>query len=1015
MRKLIRSYPNGESVLQKKIFGIFKPTMLLLLICFMLLYSAIPALAQQARKVNGTVYDNQSQPIPGASVLIKGTFNGTSTDLEGKFTMDVSGPDAILVFSFLGYAPQEIAVGSQNVINVTLLEDVKSLGEVVVVGYGTQRKKDVTGAVAVISSDEFKDRPNTQFGYAIEGKAAGVQVIRPSGQPQAGFSIRIRGTSTITAGSEPLYLVDGVPTTSINEINPADIESMTVLKDASAAAIYGSSGSNGVVLITTKRGGNHKTKVSFDTYFGTSKVAKKLDVLNGDQYKALVTEMGQTTDWSLYTKANGNLINNNWQDQAFRTAHSQNYQLGITGGNENTNFYISGSWMKQEGIEITNELSRYNFKTNLDHKVNKFLKVGTSLSYNRWRDVSVNETGRWGAINSLITGAPVTNVYNSDGTFAVNPFITDLENPVGLILQNEHAYVNARFLGNVYAEISPIQDLKFRTMFGYEQLNGTYNAWVDPYRSVGGRNYQGVADLNTNQKIYWISENTLTYNKTFDKHNLTALAGFVASETDYNSSDINARGFGGSAVQTVNGGSTRTVIAGTSQRRNVSFISRVNYGYDDRYLLTANFRADASTVFSATNNVWGYFPSFSAGWRISKEKFFTGLDFINDLKLRAGYGEVGNDQVGDYASYGLVNAGSIYVNDGNVIPGTSPVTLENKNLKWETTKQTNIGLDVAFLESRVLFTTDYYIKKTTDMLLDRPIPASVGLPANTATKNIGEMENRGIEFQVTSNNLSSDNELKWTTDFNISFNKSTINSLDGGTIKVGNITDRGTCAIAQEGQPLGMFYGYIFDGVDPATGNSIYRDLDTIPGLSDGDKTIIGNANPDYTWGLTNTLTYKGWSFSFFFQGVHGNDIFNASRIETEAMSIEANQLATVANRWTTPGQITDVPRAIYGDFTNSLTSSRFIEDGSFVRLKSVSLGYEFPKEITSKLKMSRLYLYVSSENLLTFTKYSGFDPEVSVYSLGGFTNSEKNIAPGVDYGTYPQSREFLIGLNVTF
>jgi TonB-linked SusC/RagA family outer membrane protein len=1015
MTKLIRSYPLGEHILPKQNFGILKPTLLFLLTILMLILTIMPVSAQQSRKVTGTVTNLQSQPIPGASIVLKGTFIGTSTDADGKFTIDVSGQDAILVVSFLGYAPQEVAVGSQNVINVNLVEDVKSLSEVVVVGYGTQRKKDVTGAVAVLGSEEFKDRPNTQFGYAIEGKAAGVQVIRPSGQPQAGFSIRVRGTSTITAGSEPLYLVDGVPTTSINEINPADIESMTVLKDASAAAIYGSSGSNGVVLITTKRGGNQKTKVSFDTYFGTSKVAKTLDVLNGEQYKALVTEMGQTTDWSLYTNPDGSLINSNWQDQAFRTAYSQNYQLGVTGGNENTNFYISGSWMKQEGIEITNELSRYNFKTNLDHKVNKNLKVGTSISYNRWRDVSVNETGRWGAINSLITGAPVTNVYNSDGTFCVNPFIPDLENPIGLILQNEHSYVNARFLGNIYAEISFLNDFKFRSMFGYEQLNGTYNAWVDPYRSVAGRNYQGVADLNTNQKVYWISENTLSYNKTFDKHSLTALAGVVTSETEYNSSEINARGFGGSAVQTVNGGSTRTVVASTSQRRNVSFISRVNYGYDDRYLLTANFRADASTVFSATDNVWGYFPSFSAGWRISKEKFFTGLDFINDLKLRVGYGEVGNDQVGDYASYGLVNAGSVYVNEDNVIPGTSPITLENTNLKWETTKQTNIGLDIAFLENRVLFTTDYYIKKTTDMLLDRPIPASVGLPGNTATKNIGEMENRGYEFQISSNNLSPDNELKWTTDFNISFNKSEIISLDGGTIKVGNITDRGTCAIAQEGQPLGMFYGYIFDGVDPATGNSIYRDLDDDGALSDGDKTIIGNSNPDYTWGLTNTLSYKGWSFNFFFHAVQGNDIFNASRIETEAMSIEANQLATVANRWTTPGQITDVPRATYGDFTNSLTSSRFVEDGSFVRLKSISLGYEFPKQIISKLNMSRLYVYVSSENLLTFTKYSGFDPEVSVYSLGGFSNSEKNIAPGVDYGTYPQSREFLIGLNITF
>ena len=973
---------------------------------FLLLIVQTGLLAQNSN-VKGIVKTNDGTTLPGVTVVVKGTSTGTTTGADGQFSLSTPA-DATLVFSFIGFATTEVAVAGKSQIEVTLTESATNLSEVVVMGYGTQQKKDVTGAVASVTSKEFKDRPNTQLGYALEGKVAGVQVVRPSGQPQAGFTIRVRGTSTITAGSEPLYIVDGVPTTSVNQINPSDIESMSILKDASAASIYGASGSNGVVIITTKRGGNQKTKVTFDTYMGSSKVWRKLDVLNATQYKELVSEMGQTTDWSLYP------YNSYWQDQAFRTGHQQSYQLGVSGGNENTNYYISGSWMKQEGIEITNVVDRYNFKTNLDHSVSKVLKVGTSISYNRWRDVSVNETGRWGAINSLITGAPVTEVYNADGTFAANPFIPDLENPIALLLANDHAYVNARFLGNVYAEISPIQDLKFRTMFGYEQNNGTYTGWVDPYRSREGRNFQGIADLNTNQMTYWISENTLTYTKNFKKNNLTALAGFVVSQNDLNSSNINAKGFGGSAIQTVNGGSTRTATAGITQRRNAAFLSRVNYGYDDKYLLTANFRADASTVFSATDNVWGYFPSFSAGWRISKEDFFTGLDFINDLKIRAGYGEVGNDQVGNYASYGLVSAGAFYVYGGDVVPGTSPVTLENKNLKWETTKQTNFGLDFAFLDNRILFTTDYYIQKTTDMLLNRPIPASVGLPSSTATKNIGEMENRGFEFQVTSHNLNSQNELKWTTDFNISFNKSKIISLDGGTIKVGNISDRGSVAIAQEGQPLGLFFGYISDGVDPATGDMIYRDLDESGTVSDGDKTIIGNANPKYTFGLTNTFTYKGWSFSFFFQGVQGNDIFNATRIETEGLSMETNQLATVLDRWTTPGQITEIPRATYGDFTNSLISSRFIEDGSFVRLKSLSLGYELPKSIISKLNMSRLYLYISSENLLTFTIYSGFDPEVSVYGLSS-NNTEKNIAPGVDYGTYPQSRDFLVGLNVTF
>ncbi len=1006
MAKLLFSYPHEEGFLQKKSKGIIKPIFILLFSCILIMIGVLPVMAQQTRTIKGIVTDKLTQPVPGANVVVKGTSNGTITDVNGKFAVEVSGPDAIIVISYLGYAPQEITVGNQENIDVTILEDAQNIDEVVVLGYGTQKKKDVTGAVSVLSSKEFDERPNTQFGNAIEGKAPGVQVIRPSGQPQAGFSIRVRGTSTITAGSEPLYLVDGVPTTSINEINPADIESMTILKDASSTAIYGASGSNGVVLITTKRGGNQKTKISFDTYLGTSKVWKNLDVLNASQYKDLMTEMGQTVDWNLYP------YNNNWQDKVFRTAHSQNYQLSATGGNENTNFYVSSSWMKQEGVVITNQVDRLTFKTNLDHKVGKILKIGTSISYNRWKDVDVNENWKYGAINSIITGAPVTDVYNADGTFAINPFIQDLENPVALIIKNEHAYINNRFNGNVYAEVNILESLKFRSMFGYEQLNSTYNSWVDPYRSREGRGFDGLASLANSQKSYWISENTLTFNKIIDKHSLNALVGFVTSATNSDNSSIDARGFGSDGVHTVNGGSERNASAWVSERRNVSFLSRVNYGYDDKYLFTANFRADASSVFGATNNVWGYFPSFSAGWRISKENFFSGLDFINDLKLRAGWGEVGNDQVGDYASYGLVSTGGFYVSNGSVVSGTYQSTMENKNLKWETTKQSNIGFDLAALDNRILFTTDFYIKNTMEMLLDRPIPASLGIPGDVATKNVGEMQNQGIEFMVESKNLV--NTLKWNTSFNISFNRSEVVSLDGGTIKVGYISDRGDVAVAMENQPLGLFYGYVSDGVDPATGDMKYRDLDNSGDLSDGDKTIIGNSNPKFTWGLTNTFSYKNWNLSFFIQGVQGNDIFNATRIETEGLMDETSQLATVLNRWTTPGQVTDIPRATYGDNTNSLISSRFVEDGSYIRLKSLTLGYDFSKNLLSKLKMNRLYLYLTCENLLTFTKYSGFDPEVSLYSRSS-DNSLKNIAPGVDYGTYPQSRDIIFGLNITF
>ena len=961
---------------------------------------------QNGKKITGTVKDSNGQPIPGASVVIKGSTNGTVTDLNGSFTLTEIPPEAILRFSFVGMKPQEIGIGNKTAINVLLTEETIGLDEVVAIGYGTTRKKDLTGAVATVSSKEFEGRENSQFGNALVGKIAGVQVSKPSGQPQAGYNIRIRGTSTITAGSEPLYIVDGVPTTSINEINSADIESMTVLKDASSAAIYGASGSNGVVLITTKRGGNEKTKVTVNAYNGFASVWKKQDVLDATQYKALMSEMGQSTDWSLYP------YNSNWQDQAFRTARTQNYQVGISGGNEKTNYYISGAYLNQEGVVITNKLERYNFKVNLDHQVSDRIKVGTSISYNKWKDVEVNENRKYGSVIAMLTGAPVTNVYNTDGTFAINPFIQDLENPVALLLKNEHSYQNYRFNGNFYGEVKILEGLKFRSMLGVEQLNSTYNSWVDPVRSREGRGFKGIAELSNAQTSYWISENTLTYTKIIDKHSLSAVAGYVGSDKKYQSDYINAKGFGSSAVQTVNAGATRTADASTSQRRNSAALGRLNYSYADRYLLTANFRADGSSVFG-TNHKWGYFPSFSGGWRISNESFFKGFEAVSDLKLRAGWGTVGNDQVGDFSSYGLVTPGSFYVFQGSVVPGTSVSSIENKDLKWEMTKQTNIGVDVSFLQSRINLSTDYYIKKTSDMLLNSPIPASVGIPSNTATKNVGAMENKGLEFQVSSKNLI--HELKWNTDFNISFNKSKITHLDKGVpIKLGYISDRGNVAIAQEGQPLGMFFGYVSNGVDPQTGNLIFADLDKTGTLTDGDQTIIGNANPKYTFGLNNTLNYHNWTFSLFIQGVQGNQIFNATRIESEGLFDEGNQLTTTLTRWKTAGQITNMPKADFGNNHNSLISSRYIEDGSYIRVKAATLGYELPKGLTDHLKMNKLYLYITAENLFTFTKYSGMDPEVSVYGRSA-DNALKNIAPGVDYGTYPQARSFLFGLNLTF
>lgn len=965
--------------------------------------------AQENITIRGTVRNNSGRPLAGVSVIIEGTGKGTMTGSLGEYRLNDVDENASLTFSYIGYSIKNIPVQGRRTINVVLQESSTGLNEVVVIGYGTQKKKDITGAVSVISGKELEDRPNTQFGYSIEGKTAGVQVLRSSGQPQSGFAIRIRGTSTITAGSEPLYIVDGVPTTSTNEINPADIESLTILKDASSAAIYGASGANGVVLITTKRGKNQKTKINLSAYTSFSNAWKKVPVLNGPQYIDLMTEMGLSpaSGWGSFAN-----VNTDWQDLVFRTGHSNNINLSARGGNANTQYYVSGSVLQQQGIVINNSVQRANFKVNLDHKLNNIFKIGTSISYNKWADVDVSENSRNGVIFGLITGVPVIKPMNPDGTYASNPLIADVENPVASAYGSDHKWNNSRFNGNTYIEATVLQGLTLRSMFGYEETSGAYNAFVNPFQTREGRTWSGIADQSMNQNKYWISENTATYDTKFKESNLTLLAGFVTSKTASNSLGEHATGFGGSAVTTVNGGAVHTLSdAGISERSNASFLSRINYTYANKYLLTANFRADASSVFGPDNR-WGYFPSFSAGWRISNENFFKNITVLNDLKLRVGWGQVGNDQIAPYSYMGLVDPSSNYVIDNAPTPGTAPTSLENAALKWETTEQLNIGLDASIFKSRITLSADYYVKKTKDLLLRVPIPASVGIPSNIALENAGKIENRGLEFQLSSKNLV--NKFKWNTDFNISFNHNKVLDMVGTFIKVGSIESRGNTSIAQEGLPLGTFWGYIYDGVDPQTGNAVYRDTDKSGDINENDKTVIGNANPKYSFGMTNSFSYKNFTLDVFVQGIEGNQIFNATRVLSEGMTDGKSQSAAVLKRWTTAGQITNIPRQSLNDpgipdpTYNSLISSRYIENGSYIRVKSVTLGYNLPEGIRNKLRMSNCLIYVTGENLLTATKYSGFDPEVSAFGAS-------NTAPGVDFGTYPQSRDILIGINVTF
>ncbi|MEN8120129.1 MAG: SusC/RagA family TonB-linked outer membrane protein, partial [Bacteroidota bacterium] len=715
----------------------------------------------------------------------------------------------------------------------------------------------------------------------------------------------------------------------------------------------------------------------------------------------LMDELGLATDWSLYTE------NTDWQNEVLRQAAFNSYQLSLSGSDEKTNYYVSGNWTKNDGVVRNNTADRYSGKINFDRQINSWLKAGTSILYSKWHDINIIDNigaGRGGVILGMISAPPVIGIYHDDGTFTGNPLQASWENPVASTDAPEQDYYQTRFMGNAYLEANILKDLKFKTLVSLDNANGQYNYFLDPYRTDWGRVNSGIAEETTDKTEYWLSENTLSYKKKFDSHSLNALVGFIVSKRQSSSLYARTINFANTAVKTINGGS---VIEGVSssyaERTNVSQIARLNYDFNNKYLLTANFRADASSVFGPGNQ-WGYFPSFSAGWRLSEEDFLKENDAIDDIKLRVGWGQVGNDRIREYAWYGTVGTGYNYVIGGVIVPGISIETIENKDLKWETTAQTDIGIDILLFNYRIGITADAYIKNTSDLLLSMPVPRSTGF--ESTIQNVGEIQNKGVELQISTKNLI--NELKWNTDFNISLNRNQVVYLDSQVINSGWIYQRGNVAIAKEGEQMGSFYGYVAQGVDPATGLMIYKDNNEDGEITPDDKEIIGNANPKFFYGINNKLSYKGFDLSLFIQGVYGNEVFNATRVESESMNDFKSQQATVLDRWQNPGDITDMPVATLGEKYNSELSTRFIEDGSYLRIKSLTLSYSFPKEIINKIKLSKARIYVTAENLYTFTKYSGYDPEVNAFD-------GHNLAQGIDFGTYPQSRNIIFGINLSF
>jgi TonB-linked SusC/RagA family outer membrane protein len=1026
--------------------------------------------APQAVPVSGRVTDAKGEALPGVTVLVKGTTTGTSTGADGSFSLSVP-ENSTLVFSSIGFKNQELTItGATSTIAIRMSDDAQSLNEVVVVGYGTQTRQDLSTSVASVGSAALARQPVAGFDQALQGQAPGVQVTAPSGAPGAGINVRVRGNASLSLNGSPLYVIDGVPVlpdyqqeisvgnqrlNPLNTINPNDIESIDVLKDGAAAAIYGVRAANGVVVITTKRGKVGQAQVGLSIYYGKQYLRKKLDVLNSAQFAQQYNETVANFNAQQSDPANIQAIpfpsgkplppyDTDWQDEVYRPASLQNYQLNISGGTEKTRYYIAGGYFNQQGISQNSGFDRFNFKINLEQTVSDRFRLGTNLNLSRTHNNgsvrSELALGNSGTVLGALSQIPTVPVRNADGTYGVNP-LNQSDNPVGDLLETSNQAIVYQAIGNVFGEFDILKNLRVRSSLGLDFRTQTENQFISrnyPGTTNADASTRGSARTATNQQVIWLLENTLTYNPTLgDRHHLTLLAGQSMQASNRFTSGAETRGFVSNAVPYLNFGASVVGIPGSynDEWALLSYFARANYDFDGKYLFSASLRADGTSRFTDKYR-FGYFPAVSAAWRVSKESFFPQTAAISDLKLRASFGANGNQEIYAYQRFSRYSGGSNYQGGGtSIVGGVTQTDIGNNDLRWETTYQYNGGLDLSLLDNRLTFTFDIYNKQTKDLLLAVPIPASAGLPpapglpTATVTQNIGKIQNRGIEIGlVTTNVQAKDNGFGWTTNFNVSGNRNKILDLGQQVNEQGASVARSipyTNSISQVGQPLGAFFGYTTQGIvqsdaegqklptqnggKPHAGDIRFADLNGDGVVNDQDRSIIGNPNPKLFAGVTNNFSYKGVELSVFFQGSFGNDIYNQTRQIIESQSDPLNQSTRVLNHWTPTNTNTDIPRPVRNDPNgNNRVSNRWVEDGSYVRLKNLTLAYNFPTTLTKHAAIQNLRLYVTGQNLITWTNYLGYDPEVSAdpFSSTSF---------GRDYGVYPQSRTYTIGLNANF
>lgn len=1023
----------------------------------------------KTKNVSGVIVDTNGEPVIGASVLVKGTTNGTITDMDGKFTINDVPENSTLDISYIGYKTMTLKATDKNLSRLVLHEDTEVLDEVVVVGYGVQRKRDVSTAVSSVKAEALANNPASDFRQALVGKMPGVQVTTPSGDPEGSVSIRVRGISTVNAGSDPLYIVDGVPMErGFANMNTNDIESIEVLKDASAAAIYGSRGSNGVVLITTKKGTSEKLTVQYDGYYGIQNVSKKLPMMNAYQFaefardghnNAYLAEVpGASPDdpnsvrpksyhqipaeLFPYLEGQPGLTDTDWQDAIFRTANTTGHNISLSGKTNSVNYFVSGNYMNKEGIIINSDFKKYSMRMNIDGKY-KRLKFGVNFAPSYSTSNSVDASGAGGIVQSALMMPPVWPVYNEDGSYNYQGngywrIGTDYQhnevlNPVAMANLQSNITDRMSIIGKVYAELELYKGLTYKISFGGDY----YGAHNDKYRQsalpLKGKNYY---DMPSNPEGYssssfyfnWLIENQLTYNTTInEKHNLTAILVQSAQKETFKSNNVTATDYPNDYIQTISGGTVTKGYSEKSQWSIASYLARVQYSFSGKYMLSGAIRTDGSSRFGK-NNRWGYFPSASAAWRITEENFFkeqTALSFINDLKLRLSYGVTGNFQIGNYEHLATMSLDNYILGTGQGLLsyGYKPDNIEREDLSWEKNKMVNAGVDVQMFNGLLGFTVDYYNTNTSDMLLSVPVPLITGY--STSLMNIGKVNNRGWEIGLSSQKHISD-------DFGYSFNANwskNINEVKALGPSNAPIISSGSVEhayyITEVGKPIGNYYLLVQDGIfeteedlkkyphfeNTKVGDFRFVDVDGDGVLDlDKDRTVCGNYMPKFTYGFGGKLWYKGFDLDINFQGVFGNKILNLNRRYIDNMEGNVNGTTIALDRWQSEdqpgnGQVNKANRKQTG--YNGRTSTWHLEDGSYLRLQNVSLGYTLPKKWTNRFYVEKLRLYVSGQNLATFTKYSGYNPEVNA-------RPDNALTPGEDYGTYPLARTFMFGINVT-